>query len=44
MTTKPATPKRGKADLYEWDPEDDDFWEREGKRVATRPPLASPAG
>jgi NNP family nitrate/nitrite transporter-like MFS transporter len=38
MTTKPAPPERGKAkaDLYEWDPEDDEFWERRGKRIATR--------
>ena len=35
MTTKPAR-ARSKVDLYEWDPEDEEFWEREGKRIATR--------
>ncbi len=24
------------ADIYEWDPEDEEFWEREGKQIANR--------
>ncbi|MDH3307921.1 MAG: antiporter [Acidimicrobiia bacterium] len=28
--------KRREVDIYEWDPEDDDFWESEGKKIASR--------
>jgi NNP family nitrate/nitrite transporter-like MFS transporter len=27
---------RSKADIYDWDPENDEFWEREGKKIASR--------
>jgi NNP family nitrate/nitrite transporter-like MFS transporter len=38
MTQPSAENKKQKSpvDLYEWDPEDEAFWEREGKKVATR--------
>ncbi|MDH3194545.1 MAG: MFS transporter, partial [Acidimicrobiia bacterium] len=38
MAQPAADPKnrRNSADLYEWDPEDDAFWQSEGKKIATR--------
>ena len=38
MAQAAADPKNRKSsvDLYDWDPEDDAFWESEGKKIATR--------
>ena len=33
--TSTGTP-RSKADIYDWDPENEEFWEREGKKIASR--------
>ena len=35
-STSASSDRRSSADIYEWDPEDDAFWESEGKRIATR--------
>ena len=34
--TEPGGTSTSSVDLYEWDPEDQEFWDQRGKRIATR--------